>query len=86
MVAGQTGGLEVVKTALSDVRFGSKADIASGLRRVCFTPFGSATLVSALCQKQTSTYENRVSKIRNSHAAQAQARSTRHRKKSDQYQ
>jgi hypothetical protein len=49
MVAGQTGGLEVVKTALSDVRFGSKADIASGLRRVCFTPFGSATLVSALC-------------------------------------
>ena len=28
MVAGQTGGLEVVKTALSDVRFGSKADIA----------------------------------------------------------
>ena len=48
MVAGQTGGLEVVKTALSDVRFGSKADIASGCR-VCFTLFGSATLVSALC-------------------------------------
>jgi len=27
MVAGQTGGLEVVKLALSNVRFGSQADI-----------------------------------------------------------
>jgi hypothetical protein len=38
IVAGQTGRLEVVKTALGDVRFGSKADIASGPLDVRFTP------------------------------------------------
>jgi hypothetical protein len=38
IVAGQTGSLEVVKTALSNVRFGSLADIAARLLHVRFTP------------------------------------------------
>jgi hypothetical protein len=38
IVAGQTGRLEVVKTALSDVRFGSKADIQAPSSDVRFTP------------------------------------------------
>jgi hypothetical protein len=40
IVAGQTGRQEVVKTALSNVRFGSKADIAGCLINVRFTPKG----------------------------------------------
>jgi len=38
IVAGQTGGLEVDKTALGDVCFGSKADIEDGATNVRFTP------------------------------------------------
>jgi len=38
MVAGQTGSLEVVESALGDVRFGSKADIALVKSDVRFTP------------------------------------------------
>jgi hypothetical protein len=38
IVAGQTGRLEVVKTALSNVRFGSKADISVVVIDVRFTP------------------------------------------------
>src|SRR5262249_46697921 len=38
IVAGQTGRLEVVKTALSNVRFGSKVDIAQCETNVRFTP------------------------------------------------
>jgi len=38
IVAGQTGRLEVVKTALRNVRFGSKADIEACPRNVRFTP------------------------------------------------
>jgi hypothetical protein len=38
IVAGQTGKLEVVKTALSNVRFGSKADIGLPAIDVRFTP------------------------------------------------
>src|SRR5262249_35086534 len=37
MVAGQTGRLEVAKTALSNVRFGSKADMAAHSSDVRFT-------------------------------------------------
>ena len=37
IVTGQTGTLEVVKTALSNVRFGSEAEIAAALPNVCFT-------------------------------------------------
>ena len=38
IVAGQTGRLEVVKTALSDVRFGSKPDIGALASNFRFTP------------------------------------------------
>jgi len=38
IVAGQTGRLEVVKTALSNVCFGSKADIRPKELDVRFTP------------------------------------------------
>jgi hypothetical protein len=38
IVAGQTGRLEVVKTALANVRFGSKADIVRDQLNVRFTP------------------------------------------------
>jgi hypothetical protein len=38
IVPGQTGRLEVDKTALSNVRFGSKADIAAFPINVRFTP------------------------------------------------
>src|SRR6516164_4254185 len=38
IVAGQTGRLEVDKTALGDVRFGSKADIEAPPPDVRFTP------------------------------------------------
>ena len=38
IVAGQTGRLEVVKLALGNVRFGSKADIPERLLYVSFTP------------------------------------------------
>jgi len=38
IVAGQTGGLEVVRLALVNVRFGSKADIEVRLPDVRFTP------------------------------------------------
>jgi hypothetical protein len=37
IVAGQTGWLEVGKTALGDIRFGSKADIEVTCRDVRFT-------------------------------------------------
>jgi len=42
---------------ITDVRFGSLADIAEGLTDVCFTPkkrtLRIATSMSALCQKRT---------------------------------
>jgi hypothetical protein len=38
MVAGQTGSLEVVGSALGNVRFGSKADIAGCQADVRFNP------------------------------------------------
>ena len=38
IVAGQTGSLEVVKTAIRNVRFGSKADIEARPINVRFTP------------------------------------------------
>jgi hypothetical protein len=55
MVAGQTGRLEVVKLALGNVRFGSKADIHPHSADVRFTPkSGHGLSMSALCQKRTS--------------------------------
>src|SRR6516165_5426 len=57
IVAGQTGRLEVDKTALGDVRFGSKADIAPSPTNVRFTPKSGHCIapqrMSAMCQKRT---------------------------------
>src|SRR5215831_4422319 len=49
IVAGQTGWLEVDKTALGDVRFGSKADIASDQPNVRFTPESGHSLAQLSC-------------------------------------
>src|SRR6516164_253174 len=49
IVAGQTGGLEVVKAALSNVRFGSIADICSAKRHVRFTPKSGYQLSEVGC-------------------------------------
>jgi hypothetical protein len=38
MVAGRAGSLEVVGSALGNVRFGSITDIEAGKRNVRFTP------------------------------------------------
>jgi hypothetical protein len=47
IVAGQTGRLEVDKTALGDLRFGSKADIGARPINVPFTP--KADIGTQLC-------------------------------------
>jgi hypothetical protein len=59
IVTGQTGTLEVVTTALSNVRFGSKADIGARPIDVRFYPqkqtLRSATGMSALCKPSRTT-------------------------------
>jgi hypothetical protein len=62
IVAGQTGRLEVVKTALSNVRFGSKADISVVVIDVRFTPESghrSARRQCPLCAKSGLMHRNK---------------------------
>src|SRR5262252_4261218 len=47
--SGQTGGLEVVKSALSNVRFGSIADICGAKRHVRFAPKSGYQLSEVGC-------------------------------------
>ena len=47
IVTGQTGTLEVVKTALNNVRFGSLADIAAAFLHVRFAPESGRRLTAS---------------------------------------